>query len=125
VREPVKTSSEDLKYKYSIIGGVLMALNTVQIKTINTYLIKTYKNVSFDSTKKKITVSVDNADRTYRKSILKEIQKFKYTDTQKLIVEDAVYYEFAPDASKAQELLGPTMGIRGAWVAPDPREIKD
>ena len=52
-----------------------MALNTVQIKTINTYLIKTYKNVSFDSAKKKITVSVDNADRTYRKGILKEIQK--------------------------------------------------
>ena len=52
-----------------------MALNTVQIKTINTYLIKTYKNVSFDSAKKTITVSVDIADRTYRKGILKEIQK--------------------------------------------------
>jgi hypothetical protein len=81
---------------------------------------------------------VDNAIRNYEKwerehrtinmknqNILKEIQKFKYTDTQRVIVENAVYYEFAPDASKAQELLGPTMGIRGAWVAPDPREIKD
>jgi len=32
---------------------------------------------------------------------------------QKLIVENAIYYEFADG----------TMGIRGAWVTPDPREI--
>jgi len=63
--------------------------------------------------------------RMKNQNILKEIQKSKYTDTQKLIVKDAVYYEFTPDTSKAQESLGPTMGIRGAWVAPDPREIKN
>jgi hypothetical protein len=59
------------------------------------------------------------------KNILEEINKPKYDELQKLIIENAVYYEFAPDTSKAQELLGPTMGIRGAWVSPDPREIKD
>jgi hypothetical protein len=81
---------------------------------------------------------VDNAIRNYEKwerkhrtinmknkNILKEIQKSKYTDTQRVIVENAVYYEFAPDTSTAQDLLGPTMGIRSLWVSPDPRELKD
>ena len=47
------------------------------------------------------------------KNILEEINKPKYDKLQKLIVENAVYYEFADG----------TMGIRGAWVAPDPREM--
>jgi hypothetical protein len=47
------------------------------------------------------------------KNILEEINKPKYDKLQKLIVENAVYYEFEDG----------TMGIRGAWVAPDPREI--
>jgi hypothetical protein len=47
------------------------------------------------------------------KNILEEINKPKYDALQKLILENAVYYEF-PDG---------TMGIRGAWVAPDPREM--
>jgi hypothetical protein len=47
------------------------------------------------------------------KNILEEINKPKYDALQKLIVENAVYYEF-PDG---------TMGIRGAWVTPDPREM--
>jgi hypothetical protein len=46
-------------------------------------------------------------------NILKEINKPKYDRMQKLIIENAVYYEFEDG----------TMGIRGAWVAPDPREI--
>jgi hypothetical protein len=46
-------------------------------------------------------------------NILKEINKSKYDRMQKLILENAVYYEFEDG----------TMGIRGAWVAPDPREI--
>lgn len=52
-----------------------MALTTEQIKTVNTYLTKTYNEVFFNTAKKTITVSVDNADRTFRKGILKEIQK--------------------------------------------------
>lgn len=52
-----------------------MALSTVQIGTVKTYLSKTYGSVTFDSAKKTITVSVDNADRDYRKGVLKQIQK--------------------------------------------------
>ena len=47
------------------------------------------------------------------KNILEEINKPKYDKLQKLIVENAIYYEFADG----------TMGIRGACVAPDSREI--
>ena len=46
-------------------------------------------------------------------NILEEINKPKYDKLQKLIVQNAIYYEFADG----------TMGIRGAWVAPDSREI--
>ena len=46
-------------------------------------------------------------------NILEEINKPKYDKLQKIILENAIYYEFADG----------TMGIRGAWVAPDPREI--
>jgi hypothetical protein len=47
------------------------------------------------------------------KNILEEINKDRYDRLQKIILENAIYYEF-PDG---------TMGIRGAWVAPDPREM--
>jgi hypothetical protein len=47
------------------------------------------------------------------KNILEEINKPKYDALQKKILEDAVYYEFSDG----------TMGIRGAWVKPDSREI--
>lgn len=45
--------------------------------------------------------------------ILEEINTPKYNELQKLIVENAVYYEFEDG----------TMGIRGSWVPPDPREV--
>jgi hypothetical protein len=74
----------------------------------------------------KIRGEVDSAIREYERkenkstkinmkneNILKEINKSKYDRMQKLILENAVYYEFEDG----------TMGIRGAWVAPDPREI--
>lgn len=76
--------------------------------------------------KYKIRSEVDSAIRNYElqeeknrvismkdKNILEEINKGKYDKLQKLIVENAVYYEFADG----------TMGIRGAWVPPDPREV--
>jgi hypothetical protein len=76
--------------------------------------------------KQKIQTEVDGAIKNYElqeernivinmknKNILEEINKDKYDKLQKLIVENAIYYEF-PDG---------TMGIRGAWVAPDPREM--
>lgn len=46
-------------------------------------------------------------------TILKEIEKPKYSETQRQILKDAIYYEFDDG----------TMGIRGAWVSPDSREI--
>ena len=46
-------------------------------------------------------------------NILEEINRSKYDDLQRLIIENAVYYEFDDG----------TMGIRGSWVPPDPREI--
>jgi signal transduction histidine kinase len=74
----------------------------------------------------KVRREVDGAIRDYEfqeernrvinmknQNILKEINKDKYNKLQKLIVENAVYYEFADG----------TMGIRGAWVTPDPREM--
>jgi hypothetical protein len=74
----------------------------------------------------KVRGEVNSAIKTYEKeenktakinmkneNILKEIDKSKYDRMQKLIIENAVYYEFEDG----------TMGIRGAWVAPDPREI--
>ena len=76
--------------------------------------------------KQKITSEVDGAIRNYEieeernrvinmknQNILEEINKGKYDRLQKLILENAIYYEF-PDG---------TMGIRGAWVTPDRREI--
>jgi hypothetical protein len=48
------------------------------------------------------------------KNILEEINKPKYDELQRLIIENAVYYEFEDG----------TIGIRGAWVTPDPREIE-
>ena len=48
------------------------------------------------------------------KNILEEINKPKYDELQRLIIENVVYYEFADG----------TMGIRGAWVTPDPREMQ-
>ena len=41
--------------------------------------------------------------------ILNEIKSSEYTEEQKQIIKDAVYYEFEDG----------TMGIRGAWVEPE------
>jgi hypothetical protein len=52
-------------------------------------------------------------------TILKEIESGNYTEEQKKIVKDAVFYEKAPDGSNAQSLLGGEMSIRGHWVDKD------
>jgi hypothetical protein len=48
--------------------------------------------------------------RMTNKTILKEMEDPKYSETQRLIVRDAIYYECP----------GGVMGIRGAWVDKDP-----
>lgn len=90
--------------------------------TINDYVINTPELLD-----QRVVRDVDNAIKEYEKLeepepvnmknevILKEIEKDKYTETQKKIVKDAVYYEQEPDGSKAQDLLGGEMGIRASW----------
>lgn len=76
---------------------------------------------------KRIERDVDEAVRDYKRYerqnekinmknevILNEIKSSEYTEEQKQIIKDAIYYEFEDG----------TMGIRGAWVEPDPREIQ-
>lgn len=48
---------------------------------------------------------------------------YKYRP-EKLLIEDAGYYEFKPDGSKAQKELGGVMGIRASFVPPHPEETK-
>jgi hypothetical protein len=88
---------------------------------INDFIIKDPEKLN-----RRITRDVDAAIGSYEdyerkhriinmknKNILQEINKSKYSDIQRLIVENAVYYEFKDG----------TMGIRGSWVFPDPKEI--
>ena len=49
--------------------------------------------------------------RMTNKTILKEMEDPKYSETQRLVVRDAIYYECP----------GGIMGIRGAWVDKDPK----
>lgn len=91
--------------------------------TINDYVINTPELLD-----QRVERDVDKAIEEYKKLeepepvnmknevILKEIEKPKYTETQKKIVKDAVYYEKEPDGSKAQELLGGEMGIKASWT---------
>jgi hypothetical protein len=90
--------------------------------TVNEYIIKTPELLD-----QRVVRDVDKAIKEYEKLeeqdpvymknevILKEIEKDKYTESQKKIVKDAVYYEKEPDGSVAQDLLGGEMGIRASW----------
>jgi hypothetical protein len=48
--------------------------------------------------------------RMSNKVILKDLESPKFSDTQRLVVKDAIYYE-CPEG---------VMGIRGVWVDKDP-----
>lgn len=61
-----------------------------------------------DEERKHRVINMKNQD------ILNESRKLKYSDNQRIILENAVYYEFSDG----------TMGIRGSWVTPDHREIE-
>lgn len=78
-----------------------------------------------DSEKKleaEIEVEVDRAIREYErwessipprmtnKVILEDLKSSRFSDTQRLVVKDAIYYECP----------GGVMGIRGVWVDKDP-----
>lgn len=91
--------------------------------TVNDYVINTPELLD-----QRVERDVDKAIEEYKKLeepepvnmknevILKEIEKDKYSETQRKIVKDAVYYEKEPDGSKAQELLGGEMGIKASWL---------
>lgn len=80
-----------------------------------------------DILEQRIERDVDNAIEEYERleepepvnmkneTILKEIQKGEYSETEQNIVKDAIFYEKKSDGSKAQDLLGGEMGIRAPW----------
>ena len=90
--------------------------------TVNEYIIKTPELLD-----QRVVRDVDKAIKEYKKLeepepvnmknevILKEIEKDKYTESQKKIVKDAIYYEKEPDGSVAQDLLGGELGIKSSW----------
>lgn len=90
--------------------------------TLNEYIIKTPELLD-----QRVERDVDRAIEIYEKqevqeinmtneTILKEIEKEQYSEEQKKIVKEAVFYEKEPDGSVAQSILGGEMGIRGKWV---------
>ncbi len=90
---------------------------------LNDYIIQTPELLE-----QRIKRDVDNAIQKYEREerrlykprmtnrdILKEIEKPQYTETQRTIIKDAVYYECSPDLSNAQKLLGGAQGIHSVW----------
>ena len=85
---------------------------------VNDLIINTPKLLDY-----RVEREVDNAIKEYErwesslpprmtnKTILEGLKTTRFTDTQRLIVKDAIYYECP----------GGIMGIRGVWVDKDPR----
>jgi hypothetical protein len=94
--------------------------------TLNEYIIKTPELLD-----QRVERDVDKAIENYEKleepepvnmvneTILKEIETGDYTEEQKKIIKDAVFYEKEPDGSTAQSLLGGEIGIKAPWVHKD------
>jgi hypothetical protein len=94
--------------------------------TLNEYIIKTPELLD-----QRVERDVDKAIENYEKleepepvlmkneTILKEIESGDYTEEQKKIVKDAVFYEKEPDGSVAQSLLGGEIGIKASWMDED------
>jgi hypothetical protein len=94
--------------------------------TLNEYIIKTPELLD-----QRVERDVDKVIEKYEKveepepvnmfneTILKEIESGDYSEEQKKIVKDAVFYDKEPDGSTAQSLLGGEMGIKAPWVNPD------
>jgi hypothetical protein len=93
--------------------------------TLNEYIIKTPELLD-----QRVIRDVDKAIENYEKqevqeirmtneAILKEVESGHYSEEQKKIVKEAVFYEKDPDGSVAQSILGGEMGIRGKWVDKD------
>lgn len=96
-------------------------------KELNEYIIKTPELLN-----NRVKYDVDSAIEQYEREELKMykpkmknqqiLDEYRYRP-ERLLIEDAVYYEFKPDNSQAQKELGGVMGIRASFVPPHPEEI--
>jgi hypothetical protein len=93
--------------------------------TLNEYIIKTpelldlrIKRITEKAIKIYNESQVEEINMT-NETILKEIESDKYSEEQKKIVKDAVFYEKEPDGGVAQGILGGEMGILAKWVDND------
>jgi hypothetical protein len=96
-------------------------------KELNEYIIKTSERLN-----QRIRHDVDSAfyeyekeeARSYRPTMKNQqiLEEYRYRP-ERVLIENAVYYEFKPDNSDAQRELGGVMGIRASFVPPHPEEI--
>jgi predicted nuclease with TOPRIM domain len=129
------------KNKLDIINeNLLKGYNNDSNNAISNYIIETINNsldpLKFEINKlkddnQKIKIELKFLREKYEKleepepvnmfneTILKEIESGDYSEEQKKIVKDAVFYEGEPDGGNAQSLLGGEIGIRGQWVDND------
>jgi hypothetical protein len=96
-------------------------------KELNEYIIKTPELLN-----NRVKYDVDSAIEQYEREE-KRMYKSKMKNQQildeyhyrpeRVLIENAVYYEFKPDNSEAQRELGGVMGIRASFVQPHLEEI--
>ena len=96
-------------------------------RELNEYIIKTPELLN-----QRIRHDVDSAiyeyekeeARSYRPTMKNQqiLDEYRYRP-ERVLIENAVYYEFKPDNSEAQKELGGVMGIRASFVPPHPEEI--
>jgi hypothetical protein len=96
-------------------------------KELNEYIIKTPELLN-----SRVKYDVDSAIEQYEREE-KRMHKPKMKNQQildeyryrpeRVLIENAVYYEFRPDNSEAQSELGGVMGIRASFVPPHLEEI--
>jgi hypothetical protein len=96
-------------------------------KELKEYIIKTPELLN-----QRIKRDVDHAIYEYERKEVKSyrptmknqqiLNEYRYRP-ERLLIENAVYYEFKPDNSSAQKQLGGVMGIRASFVPPHPEEI--
>ena len=109
-------SEKDVCKLIDIIQKELVKRGLIDGK-INDFIINTPELLD-----QRVERDVDSAIRAYErleqrepprmtnKTILKNLESTRFTDTQRIIVKDAIYYECP----------GGVMGIRGVWVDKDP-----
>lgn len=96
-------------------------------KELNDYIIHT-PEILDQRVKRDVDVAIleyEKVERRYYKPTMKNqeiLDSYKYRP-ERVIIENAVYYEFKPDNSLAQKQLGGVMGIRASFVPPHPEEI--